>query len=81
MVISLGRAINITNVAQTLGRPTGNGRSVLKENGFDSVTVLTTSNDLTICIKMQNYITKKKRCVNNVMEYSVDYNNEQNFGN
>jgi hypothetical protein len=58
MVISLGRAINITNVAQTLGRPTGNGRSVLKENGFDSVTVLTTSNDLTICIKMQNYITE-----------------------
>ncbi len=58
MVISLGRAINITNVAQTLGRPTDNGRSVLKENGFDSVTVLTTSNDLTICIKMQNYITE-----------------------
>ena len=58
MVMSLGRAINITNVAQTLGRPTGNGRSVLKENGFDSVTVLTTSNDLTICIKMQNYITE-----------------------
>jgi hypothetical protein len=27
-------------------------------NGFDSVTVLTTSNDLTICIKMQNYITE-----------------------
>ncbi|KAL7545564.1 hypothetical protein ACHAWF_008915 [Thalassiosira exigua] len=56
MIMALGRGHNISNMVQTLGRITFNGRSVLKDNGFDGVTVLTTSNDLTVCLKKQKYI-------------------------
>ncbi len=56
MVLAMGRGHNASNVVQTLGRATFNGRNVLNENGFDKVTVLMTSNDLTMCVKIQNYI-------------------------
>ena len=56
MVLALGRGHNASNVVQTLGRATFNGRTVLNENGFDNVTVLMTSNDLTMCVKIQNYV-------------------------
>jgi hypothetical protein len=56
MVLALGRGHNASNVVQTLGRATFNGRSVLNENGFENVTVLMTSNDLTMCVKTQNYV-------------------------
>jgi len=54
----LGRGQNASGVAQTLGRATGNCRDVLGDNGFDCVKVLTTSNDLIVCIKMNNYINE-----------------------
>jgi hypothetical protein len=56
MVLSLGRGHSISNVVQTLGRATFNGQNLLIENGFDNVTVLMTSNDLTMCRKIQNYV-------------------------
>lgn len=56
MVMALGRGNNTSTVIQTIGRATGNGGNVLKENGFDCVRVLTTSNDLTLCIKYRKYI-------------------------
>ena len=43
MVLSLGRGHSISNVVQTLGRATFNGKHLLIENGFDNVTVLMTS--------------------------------------
>ena len=52
----MGRGHNASNVVQTLGRASFNGRNVLNENGFGKVTVLMTSNDLTMCVKIQNYI-------------------------
>ncbi len=58
MLLALGRGHNASNVVQTLGRATFNGRSVLNENGFDKVTVLMTSNDLTMCVKIQNYVNQ-----------------------
>ena len=54
----LGRGQNTSGIAQTLGRATGNCRDVLGDNGFDCVKVLTTSTDLTVCIKMNNYINE-----------------------
>ncbi len=56
MVLALGRGYSASNVSQALGRATFYGRKVLNNNGFDKVTVLMTSNDLTMCLKMQNYI-------------------------
>jgi len=56
MVMAMGRGHNISTIVQTLGRATFNGKDVLKENGFDYVTVLTTSNDYTLCTKVQEYI-------------------------
>lgn len=56
MVMSLGRGYSTSSVSQTIGRATGNGKSVLQENGFDCVRVLTTHNDLILCTKMRNYM-------------------------
>ena len=56
--MSLGRGHNSSTIVQTLGRATFNGRNVQKDNGFDIVTVLTTSNDYTLCLKKQNYINQ-----------------------
>ncbi len=56
--MSLGRGHHTSSVIQTLGRATGNCRDVLDSNGFGCVTALTTINDLTVCIKMQNYINE-----------------------
>lgn len=56
MVLAMGRGHNASNVVQTLGRATFNGRNVLNENGFNKITVLMTSNDLTMCVKIQNYV-------------------------
>ena len=61
MVLSLGRGHSISNVVQTLGRATFNGKHLLIENGFDNVTVLMTSNDLTMCKKIQNYVDQVAR--------------------
>jgi hypothetical protein len=52
---------NVSNVVQTLGLATFNGRNVLNDNGFRNVTVLMTSNDLSICIKYQNYVNHVAR--------------------
>ena len=47
MVLFLGKGHSMDNYVQSLGRGTFNGReSVLKANGFDHVTVLTTEADL-----------------------------------
>ena len=54
--MALGRGHNVSNVVQTLGRTTFNGRNVLNENGFRNVTVLMTMNDHNMCIKYQNYV-------------------------
>lgn len=56
MLMNLGRGHHTSSAIQTLGRATGNCRDVLDSNGFSCVTVLTTINDLTVSIKMQNYI-------------------------
>ncbi|KAL3764033.1 hypothetical protein ACHAW5_005513 [Stephanodiscus triporus] len=56
MVMALGRAHNVSTVVQTLGRATFNGKSVLNENGFKNVTVLTTNSDLELCIGYQKYV-------------------------
>lgn len=56
MLISLGRGHNISTVIQTAGRATFNGRNELEENGFENVTVLMTSGDQEVCLKMQEYI-------------------------
>eukprot|EP00984_Skeletonema_dohrnii_P012751 scaffold5206_cov78-Skeletonema_dohrnii-CCMP3373.AAC.4 len=58
MLMNLGRGHHTSSAIQTLGRATGNCRDVLDSNGYDCVTVLTTINDLTVCIKMQNYINE-----------------------
>ena len=39
-----------------IGLATFNGRNVRNDNGFHNVTVLMTSNDLTMCIKYQSYV-------------------------
>ena len=41
-----------------IGLATFNGRNVLNDNGFRNVTVLMTSNDLTMCIKYQSYVNQ-----------------------
>lgn len=56
MIMAMGRGHNISTIVQTLGRATFNGKATLKDNGFDCVRVLTTSNDYTLCTKVQNYI-------------------------
>eukprot|EP00956_Cyclotella_meneghiniana_P007824 scaffold10435_cov69-Cyclotella_meneghiniana.AAC.4 len=56
MVMMLGRGYSIGSVIQTLGRNTGNSRSELKENGFDSVTILTTREDLNMAVRLRNYL-------------------------
>lgn len=56
MLMSLGRGHNASTIVQTLGRSTFNGKQILNANGFDSVTVLATANDYTMCHKMQAYI-------------------------
>jgi hypothetical protein len=56
MVMSLGQGYSTSSVSQTIGRATGNGKSVLQENGFDCVRVLTTHNDLVLCTKMRSYM-------------------------
>lgn len=43
MLLSLGRGHNISTIVQSLGRATFNGKTILNDNGFDSVTVLMTS--------------------------------------
>lgn len=50
MVMALGPGHNVSNVVQTLGRATFNGKSVLNDNGFEHVTVLMPKNDLAMCI-------------------------------
>lgn len=56
MNMHLSRGHNISTVIQTLGRVTGNGKGVLKHNGFDSVTALTTRADYNIFHTVQHYI-------------------------
>ena len=56
MVLSLGRGYSISSLCQTAGRGSGNGIDVLRENGFTCVTILATAADLTLCIKMRNYL-------------------------
>ena len=58
MLMSMGRGHNISTIVQTLGRATFNGKNILAENGFDCVRVLLTSNDYTLCVKVQNYINQ-----------------------
>ena len=59
--MALGRGHNVSNVVQTLGRTTFNGRNVLNENGFCNVTVLMSMNDHNMCIKCQNYVNHVAR--------------------
>lgn len=61
MLISLGRGHNAMNVVQTMGRATFNGKSVLKNNGFKHVTIMTTSNDFTMASKTQEYLEEVYR--------------------
>lgn len=56
MVMSLGRGHNAMNMIQTMGRATFNGRSVLKQNGFTDVKLLTTKNDFITAKKAQPYV-------------------------
>ncbi len=56
MNMHLSRGHHISTVIQTLGRVTGNGKCVLKDNGFESVTVLTTRTDYNTFDSVQNYI-------------------------
>lgn len=56
MAMSLGRGYSTSSVAQTIGRVTGNSRDILEENGFDCVRVLSTYADLTLTVKMGNYM-------------------------
>ena len=43
LLLALGRGHNISTIVQSLGRATFNGKTVLNQNGFESVTVLMTS--------------------------------------
>lgn len=61
MLLRLGSGHNISTLIQTLGRATGNNRDILNANGVNCVTVLTTSADLTVCNKMQNYLNEVSR--------------------
>lgn len=54
--MALGRGHNVSNVVQTLGRATFNGKSVLHDNGFKNVTVLMTRKNLDLCIGYQKYV-------------------------
>ncbi|KAL3816225.1 hypothetical protein ACHAXA_000748 [Cyclostephanos tholiformis] len=51
----------ISNVVQTVGRATFNGKNVLNVNRFKNVTVLMTSSDLTMCKKYKEYVTHVTR--------------------
>ncbi len=44
------------NVVQTLGRATFNGKKILKDNGFENVTVLTNKKDLDMAMSVQKYL-------------------------
>ena len=55
-LVALGRGHNCSNVVQTLGRATFNGKSVLEENGFKHVTLLTTGSDYTMALKTQQFV-------------------------
>jgi hypothetical protein len=52
---SRGYGYAYEEVTQTLGRGTGCGMSVLQENGFEHVTVLSTSQDLALVKKYPNF--------------------------
>jgi len=56
MLMNHGRGHNLSTVLQTLGRATFNGRSLLKANGIENVTILTTYNDFRACDKLMTFI-------------------------
>ena len=56
VVLQLGTGHSIENAIQTLGRGAFNGRSLLKANGHNHVTVLMTSGDWDMVICHQRYI-------------------------
>lgn len=58
MVVSLGRGHNSSTVLQTIGRATFNGKSILEENGWKTVKVLTTESDLNTSRKTQQFISE-----------------------
>jgi hypothetical protein len=55
-LVALGRGHNCSNVVQTLDRATFNGKSVLEENGFKHVTLLTTGSDYIMALKTQQFV-------------------------
>ncbi|GFH47348.1 hypothetical protein CTEN210_03823 [Chaetoceros tenuissimus] len=64
MIVSLGRAHNSCNVLQTIGRATFNGKSILIENGFETVTLLSTRSDFHTSREMQKFINEVHRRMN-----------------
>ena len=58
MAVSLGRGHNSSTVLQTIGRATFNGKSILIENGFETVKILTTQNDFRTSRKTQKFISE-----------------------
>jgi hypothetical protein len=62
MMLSSGH--HVSTVIQTLGRASGNSKSVLQENGYQSVTILTTQQDYKIGETVQKYFDEVSRRVN-----------------
>jgi hypothetical protein len=55
-LVALGRGHHCSSVVQTLGRATFNGKTVLEENGFNHVTILTNAHDFTMALTMQTWV-------------------------
>eukprot|EP00977_Amphora_coffeiformis_P003465 scaffold640_cov166-Amphora_coffeaeformis.AAC.1 len=55
-IVALGRGHNVMNLVQTLGRATFNGKSILRENGFNAVTLLTPTRDYITVKKLLTYV-------------------------
>lgn len=75
-LVALGRGYNCSNVVQTLGRATFNGKSILKENGFSHVTMLTNHQDLRMASKMQEFIEEIYRRIENGCDFYDAVKNE-----
>lgn len=64
LVMMLSSGHHMSNVIQTLGRASGNSKSVLQENGYQSVKILTTQQDYKIGTSVQCYLDEVASRVN-----------------
>jgi hypothetical protein len=61
LVLQMGRGYSIESVVQTIGRGTFIGREILKRNGFEHVTLLTTSGDWEMVRDYPHYVEEVLR--------------------